>query len=210
MLRDERAVAFDPAQTSAWVLGLMAILVGALAWNGLERGYWDALERAILAAYSAALAPAGLYWLYYGFKRRRAIEDIPTSRIGSAAQGYVEVSGEAFRLPEIEPLFSWGGVACLWYRTVGESVPEDGMDGTHKPFGIRDRTGAAVVFPRGALVQAVHHHRWRGDDGAGRTSRASTRTATAGSTAPRTGRCGCKRCARPSARSGKPSPATGR
>jgi hypothetical protein len=39
------------------------------------------------------------------------------------------------------------------------------MDGTHKPFGIRDRTGAAIVFPRGALIAAINRRTWRGGGG---------------------------------------------
>ena len=162
----EGSARFDPAQAWAWVMGTTAVAAGSLAWIGLERGYWDRLELGILATYSVALATAGLYWLYYGFKRRRTIEDVPTSRIGAAAQGYVEVSGAAFRLPEVEPLFSRDGVPCVWYRTVGDTAPAGGMDGTHKPFGIRDRTGAAIVFPQGALVQAAHRYKWRDDAGA--------------------------------------------
>jgi hypothetical protein len=42
---------------------------------------------------------------------------------------------------------------------------DGGTDGTRKPLGIRDATGAAILFPRGALVEAVNRHRWRGDDG---------------------------------------------
>jgi len=158
----EDSARFDPAQAWAWVMSTTAVAAGILAWIGFERGYWERVELGILAAYSVALATAGLYWLYYGFNRRRAVEDVPTSRIGAAAQGYVEVFGEAFRLPEVEPLFSRDGVPCLWYRTVGDVAPEAGMDGTHKPFGIRDRTGAAIVFPQGALIAAINRYKWRG------------------------------------------------
>jgi hypothetical protein len=162
---DSRPV--DPARMWASILGLTAMIPVVLVGLGLARGYWSSGELGMLAVYSVALAVAGLYWLYYGFQRRRAVEDVPTSRIGAAAQGYVEVSGEAFRLPDVEPIFTANGLPCLWFRTIaGDGAgPESGIDGTHKPFGIRDQTGAAIVFPHGALVQPVNRHRWRGNDG---------------------------------------------
>ncbi len=49
-------------------------------------------------------------------RRRRAITDTPTSRIASAAQGYVELLG-AGRPLDYPPLLSHlTHLPCLWYR----------------------------------------------------------------------------------------------
>src|SRR5690606_1115123 len=50
------------------------------------------------------------------FRRKRLIADTPTSRIGSAAQGYVELYGRA--IPDEENLIRSpvSGIPCVWYR----------------------------------------------------------------------------------------------
>lgn len=50
------------------------------------------------------------------FRRKRLIADTPTSRIGSAAQGYVELHGRAV-LDEDNLIRSpVSGISCIWYR----------------------------------------------------------------------------------------------
>ncbi|HWQ40098.1 MAG TPA: hypothetical protein VNM24_16060 [Burkholderiales bacterium] len=50
------------------------------------------------------------------FKRMLAITDTPTSRIASAAQGYVELTGRGFNHPSAPVLSKLTGLPCLWYR----------------------------------------------------------------------------------------------
>lgn len=50
------------------------------------------------------------------YRRARAIADVATSRIGSAAQGYVEVMGRAKADPGELILSPYSGIACIWYR----------------------------------------------------------------------------------------------
>jgi hypothetical protein len=120
---------------------------------------------ALLTALCSGLAAAGLYWVYYGFSHLRSVEDTPTSRIESAAQGYAELCGEAFKLDGVRELFARGGVPCLWYRSLGENKLASAAGGTQQPFGVRDETGYAVVLPYHAQVESVHRYRWRDDDG---------------------------------------------
>jgi len=122
-------------------------------------------ELVFFSALCSGLAAAGLYCFYYGFTRLRSVEDTPTSRIASAAQGYVEVCGEAFKLEMVRELFAHNGIACLWYRNAGEDILAASGAGTQQPFGIRDETGYAVVLPYHAFVEPVHRHTWRDDDG---------------------------------------------
>ena len=59
-------------------------------------------DRFKLCLIIAALAAAAVYSLWYTIKawaRNRAIEDTPTSRIRSAAQGYVELNGRGVLPP---------------------------------------------------------------------------------------------------------------
>lgn len=50
------------------------------------------------------------------FKRTRLIADTPTSRIGSAAQGYVELHGNALLEPDNLIRSPVSGMSCVWYR----------------------------------------------------------------------------------------------
>ena len=69
------------------------------------------------------------------WRRARALEDTPASRIRSASQGYVEFSGHARALPG-EPVVSpLTGRRCVWWqyrveqrRTVGLGIVDEVTD----------------------------------------------------------------------------------
>ena len=143
----------------AWVVATPGILVVPLVAPALIRGdHLGAMDLIISMVWCSGLGAAGLYWFYYGFSRQRGVADTPTSRIASAAQGYVEVFGEAFRLKGIRELFAQNGVPCLWYRRVGGMDLDAAADGTQEPFGVRDETGHAIVLPYHAYVEPVRRH----------------------------------------------------
>jgi hypothetical protein len=50
------------------------------------------------------------------YQRARAVADVATSRIGSAAQGYAEVVGRASADPRELLMSPFSGAACVWYR----------------------------------------------------------------------------------------------
>lgn len=58
---------------------------------------------------------ATLAWLG-SLRRARAIAELATSRIGSAAQGYVELLGRASSDKDQLIYTPMGGMACIWYR----------------------------------------------------------------------------------------------
>lgn len=113
-----------------------------------------------------------LFALYLGFSgliRVRRIEDVPTARVRSAPQGYVELIGTAHTLdgePIIAPLSK---TSCCWYsyrveRRSGRdwrSVQAGTSDGI---FLLRDATGDCVIDPEGAEVTSRHKTSWS-DDG---------------------------------------------
>lgn len=138
---------------------------------------WDWLDRLAHAPdpvmYLAAAAAAGaLYLGISGLRRTRLIEDVPTARVRSAPQGYVELAGEA-RLLDGEPIVApLSHTQCCWYRfkverrggkdwQVVESGSSDGI------FLLRDATGDCVIDPEGAEVTSRHSRSWS-DDGVSR------------------------------------------
>ena len=72
-----------------------------------------------------------LYFVYSTFKRLRHarwVEDTPTSRIRSAAQGLVELKGSV-QAGGHDPLLSpLAGTSCLWYRFTVEERRSNGKN----------------------------------------------------------------------------------
>jgi len=131
----------------------------------------DAGELTLVLLLSAALTLAALCFAFYQLKRARIIEDTPTSRIRSAAQGYVElvgpvIGGEAGEL--IAPLSQH---PCVWYRYKVQRYRESGKKGRWETvqqatsdawFQINDGTATCAVDPAGAEVVAEHNRTWYG------------------------------------------------
>jgi len=62
-----------------------------------------------------------LYFMVRAFRSRRIMQDTPTSKIRSASQGFVEISGNARALDGA--LTSPGkGKACVWYRVIARDM----------------------------------------------------------------------------------------
>ena len=80
----------------------------AIAFKAERREVW-------LACLAGIAAAAFIAWVA-ALRRRRAMAGTPTSRIASAAQGYVELQGIGLPL-DINPVHSpVSGGACLWYH----------------------------------------------------------------------------------------------
>ena len=114
---------------------------------------------AIMAAISM------LAWMS-ALKRLRAVRDTPTSKVASAAQGYVELTGHGEQFGDT-PLF--GRVTrrpCLWYRYTIEiraaknkwQTIESGE--SDDSFMLRDDTGVCIVDPEQAEILTQHRERW--------------------------------------------------
>jgi hypothetical protein len=118
-----------------------------------------------LVIMTALFAVVAFYAAFTGLRRARNIEDVPTARIRSAPQGYVELIGTAHSLdgePIIAPL---SRTSCCWYRFRVERRGDKGWrpvesgssDGI---FLLRDDTGDCVIDPDGAEVTTRHSRSW--------------------------------------------------
>jgi hypothetical protein len=100
------------------------------------------------------------------YRRYRQIHDLPTSKVASAAQGYVELLGRAERLPG-EPLASkLSQSPCCWYSYEIEEKDADNKwktvdsGSSVEHFLLVDDTGQCVVSPEGAEVLTNDHKSW--------------------------------------------------
>lgn len=104
------------------------------------------------------------------YRRYRQIHDLPTSRVASAAQGYVELFGRAELLPGEPVLSRLSRSACCWYsyevqerdsRNKWKTV-DSGRSVEH--FLLADDTGQCVISPEGAEVLTKNHKSWDEDN----------------------------------------------
>ena len=122
----------------------------------------------------AALAAAAAYSFWVAIKawaRNRAIDDTPTSRIRSAAQGYVELSGRGVVPPNSANIGPLTGKPCTWWRYKIEERRAGGRsrswhtlqsDTSDQPFLLDDGTGECLIDPRGAEVFPTARDVWYG------------------------------------------------
>lgn len=124
-----------------------------------------------VTAVLVAITVAGFLGAFYFFYRKRIMEDTPTSKIRSAAQGYVELHGIGELMegpPIIAPLTR---TTCTWYEYEIEEHRRSGKNSkwvsidsgkSTELFLLVDDTGKCVVDPDGANVTTSTRDVWYG------------------------------------------------
>lgn len=117
-----------------------------------------------MPVYATLALGAGVYLFFNGFRdlrRLRLIENTPTARIRSMAMGLVEVNGKiegrsnAFAPFSNKPCVYWQvEIAVRNGRRRSWSTIHRNASG--QPFYIRDDTGVAMVYPKGAECHVAH------------------------------------------------------
>lgn len=145
----------EVAQSGA--VGIELALLGLGAYLDTQIGW---------LACTALMLPASLFGWVFALRHRRAIADTPTSRIASAAQGYVELRGIGKPL-DGEPLISrLRGIRCLWYSYTVEERDHDrnwktiDSGESDASFILDDGTGQCVIDVDGAEILTRHKDCW--------------------------------------------------
>ncbi len=117
------------------------------------------------------LLALGLGWgMATLFHRARVIENTPTSKLRSAAQGFVELQGTIRAIPGSTLTAPLSQTPCAWFeyeieKYVGgkhdrwQTVESDESDA---PFLLDDGTGTCLVLPAGASITPSFHAVWYG------------------------------------------------
>lgn len=121
---------------------------------------------------AGAATLGGGWWCLQRLGQARLLQDMPTSKIRSAAQGYVELYGVLLAGPG-EPLCApLTGTPCLWWRY---RIEEYRKSGKHKSWrvvesassegwlGFEDGSGQCLINPLGAEVRPARRQVWHGD-----------------------------------------------
>jgi len=109
-----------------------------------------------------------LFWLA-AFQRKRAIEDVPTSTVAAAAQGYVELRGTAEAAPGHSLRGRLTGAPCIWCQFVMKEINSQGeyeeteVGSLGVPFLLRDKTGECLVNAGQAEVVCNRCQQWNED-----------------------------------------------
>lgn len=124
-----------------------------------------------------ALTTVCFYLIFRFHHRIRMISDTPTSKIRSAAKGYVELEGEGLLMKGSDLRSPLSGLPCLWYRYKIEKrvVTYDSKGNrqtrwktidsglSERLFLVRDETGECVIDPDGAEVTPNSSDTWYSD-----------------------------------------------
>lgn len=116
------------------------------------------------------MALVSLFAWLSALRRLRVVRDTPTSRIASAAQGYVELTGRGKPFSDPPLLSKLRPLPCLWYRYRIER--KDSNDKWHTEdsgesedsFMLEDDSGQCVIDPCGAEILTTHQDTWRQGD----------------------------------------------
>lgn len=135
----------------------------------------DPLDFWIVAGPAVAAALACFLFSFHYLRKARLIEDMPTSRIRSAAQGYVELDGVGRLMDGPAIAGPLTGLPCLWWEYRIEEKVTTGHGRNRQShwrtivsncseclFLLDDDTGTCVVDPDGAIVITESRDRWHG------------------------------------------------
>jgi hypothetical protein len=123
------------------------------------------------------VAVLGGGWLAFRFLHiARMLEDTPTSRVRSAAQGYVELVGRSQALAGTTNIAPLTQRPCVWWRFRIQRRTGSNTRGNRRtkwqtvqsgrseqPFVLDDGTGECIVQPAGAEVLTAETTTWYGD-----------------------------------------------
>ena len=163
------------------IYGLMVLaiaILGLIQYRGIKyfQTYTYRWLIFIAAAYVFGLIGMAAYCFYfflYELKASFAIKDTVTSRIASAAQGYVEIIGKG--KPDISITAPLSGITCLWYDYTehkNKSIWPNWMTfdsddwelissgKSEEPFVINDGTATCQVNPAGAQMSELDYTVW--------------------------------------------------
>ncbi len=118
----------------------------------------------------AAMALVSFFAWLSALHRLRMIRDTPTSKVASAAQGYVELVGRGRHFGDITLISKLRALPCLWYRwKVERRTSKDKWETldsgeSTEPFVLHDDSGDCLIAPELAEIVTRHRDRWTEGD----------------------------------------------
>jgi hypothetical protein len=156
MFRDQRELLAQP--------GFFAVyfVIGIAAAHAESR-------QGLLVGLVAAAVVAFIAWML-SLRRLLAMSGTPTSRVASAAQGYVELVGQGRNTPDYPVLSHLTNLPCVWYRYIVEQRTSNNKwkrvasGRSEQSFLLDDGSGVCLVDPEHAEVIPRRKETWTRDD----------------------------------------------
>lgn len=145
-----------------WLSGAFHFVIVAVAIQAESAEVWP-------YALIAMAVVSFLAWVA-NYRRYRLINDLPTSRVASAAQGYVELAGHADMVQGELISSQLSATPCCWYSyEIEEKTSNDKWQTVDSGRSVRhfflvDDTGQCVISPDGAEVLTHEHKSWQAGD----------------------------------------------
>ena len=123
----------------------------------------------VAIALAAMAVVAFVAWML-SLRRLLAMAGTPTSRIASAAQGYVELVGRGRNVPDYPILSHLTSLPCVWYRYIVEQRQSDNKwkrissGRSDHSFLLDDGSGHCLVDPEHAEIVPRRKETWTRDD----------------------------------------------
>ena len=145
-----------------WLTGGLHLLIVVIAAQAESAEVWPFAF--------ALMALVSLFAWMENYRRYRCVHDLPTSRIATAAQGYVELFGRSAQIADSPVLSPLTGLPCCWYRycverkTSNDKWQHEDSGESLAHFLLVDDSGECVISPDGAEVLYARKSTWtRGD-----------------------------------------------
>ena len=145
---------FDLSQWKTWIV------------TAPPQDFW------IWCAFLGIAAGLSGYGIFHFIRRARLIEDTPTAKVRSAAQGYLELIGRGKYLGDTPLSAPLTDTPCTWYSYKIERKVHSGKHTrwstvesqvSVQPFLLVDDTGQCLINPAGAEVIPAVNHVWYGN-----------------------------------------------
>ena len=145
-------------------LSLPGLQFALLAWAlhpELGRPAWPPLTLLLCSA---------LFGFWRSLRHARLVDDTPTARIASAAQGYAELRGRGQPLAGLPLLSPLNGLPVLWWRLLTEKRNEKGkwqqesQEQSQASFLLDDGSGSCLVDPEAAEILVQRREVTQRDD----------------------------------------------
>ena len=118
---------------------------------------------------AGSVAVASLLAWIATYRRFNVAAYTASSNVASAAQGYVELSGNAEAHASAPTFSKLRGLPCLWFKYCTEEKSDDqwkviDRGESDSTFLLRDHTGVCIVDPEGAEIHTAHKEIWTSGD----------------------------------------------
>lgn len=141
-----------------WLSGGVHFIILAIAVQAESAAVWPYALLAMSAVSFFAWAA--------NYRRYRQLQDVPTSNVATAAQGYVELAGKSELMPNRPVRSKLSQQICCWHSWQVERKSSDDKWRTvdegrsDEPFVLRDESGTCVIEPAGSEFMTRDQKSW--------------------------------------------------